>query len=298
MLHDAIKDQGAQHEPVIAQRFGLVVARIVRGCTDADTLPKPPWHERKQTYIDHLAHADADVLLVSAADKLHNARAICADLKLHGPAVFDRFKGGLEGTLWYYENLLEVFRRRMPGPLTGELAGAVGAMRILARHDSALDRFGEVAPEMLFGARPRPRDEAFASRLDEFAADLYETRFDEIVADMIRRLKERKPLGMVGGARNGWDEHALALSRDEEFVRTATEHRVEAVCIEMLDGMSAFERGLLLRMTEEYRQQWDADSSEPDDATARDWLVQDLVQALDKHAIDHGFRLEDGDDED
>ena len=96
MLHDAIEDQGAQHEPVIAERFGSVVARIVRGCTDADTLPKPPWHERKQTYIDHLALADADVLLVSAADKLHNARAICADLKLYGAAVFDRFKGGLE----------------------------------------------------------------------------------------------------------------------------------------------------------------------------------------------------------
>ena len=99
MLHDAIEDQGVQHEPVIAERFGPVVARIVRACTDADTLPKPPWHERKQTYIDHLAHADADVLLVSAADKLHNARAICADLKLHGLVLFDRFKGGLEGTL-------------------------------------------------------------------------------------------------------------------------------------------------------------------------------------------------------
>ncbi len=58
--------------------------------------------------------------------RLHNARTICADLKLHGPAVFDRFNGGLEGTLWYYESLLDVFRWRMPSPLTGELAGAVG----------------------------------------------------------------------------------------------------------------------------------------------------------------------------
>ena len=42
MLHDAIEDQGAQHEPIIAERFGPVVARIVRGCTDTDRLPKPP----------------------------------------------------------------------------------------------------------------------------------------------------------------------------------------------------------------------------------------------------------------
>ncbi len=298
MLHDAIEDQGAQHEPVIAQRFGPVVARIVRACTDADTLPKPPWHERKQTYIDHLAHVDADVLLVSAADKLHNARAICADLRLHGPAVFDRFKGGLEGTLWYYESLLDVFRWRMPGPLTGELAGAVEAMRILVGHSTAQDRSVEMAPEMLFNARPSSRDELFACRLDEVAADLYETRFDELVADMIRRLQAREPLGMIGKVRDAWDEHALALSRDEEFVRTATEHRVWAVCTDLLDGMSAFERGLLLRMTGEYRQQWDTDSSEPDDATAKGWLMQDIVQKLDKHAIDHGLRLEDGEDED
>ncbi len=297
MLHEAIEDQGAQQEPIIAERFGPVVARIVRGCTDTDRLPKPPWHERKQTYIDHLAHADADVLLVSAADKLHNARAICADLKLHGPALFDRFKGGLEGTLWYYESLLDVFRWRMPSPLTGELAGAVGAMRVLARHGNALDRNVEAALEMLSDAGPTARDELFACRLDEFATDLYETRFGEIVGDIIRRLQERKPLGMVGGSRNAWDEHALALARDEGFVSTATERRVWAVCTEVLDGLSAFERDLLLRMTEEYRQQWDADRPEPDDATARTWLVQDLERALSKQAMDHGFRLVDGDDD-
>lgn len=151
---------------------------------------------------------------------------------------------------------------------------------------------------MLPDAEPRPRGESFACRLEELAADLYETRFDEIVADMIGRLQDRKPLGMIGGARSGWDEHALALSRNEDLVRTATEHRLEAVCTEMLDGMSAFERGLLLHMMEEYRQQWDADSSEPEDPTARRWLLQDLVQKLDKQAIDHGFRLEDRDDED
>ena len=96
---------------------------------------------------------------------------------------------------------------------------------------------------------------------------------------------------MVGGSRNAWDEHALALARDEGFVSTATERRVWAVCTEVLGELSAFERDLLLRMTEEYRQQWDADRSEPDDATARTWLVQDLERALSKQAMDHGFRL-------
>ena len=51
MLHDAVEDQGAHLEPVIRERFGARVADIVLGCTDADTLPKPPWRERKEAYI-------------------------------------------------------------------------------------------------------------------------------------------------------------------------------------------------------------------------------------------------------
>ena len=54
------------------------------------------------------------MLLVSACDKLHNARAIVSDLRTLGPAVFDRFTGGREGTLWYYRTLAAVFDRRLP----------------------------------------------------------------------------------------------------------------------------------------------------------------------------------------
>jgi len=132
MLHDAIEDQGAHQEPVITAHFGPRVARIVRGCTDADTVPKPPWRDRKQAYLDHLADAEPEVLLVSAADKLHNARAICSDLTRHGLAVFDRFKGGRDGTLWYYSTLADRFSVLLPGPLAVELAGAVSRMGGLA----------------------------------------------------------------------------------------------------------------------------------------------------------------------
>lgn len=132
LLHDAIEDQGAEQEAVIAARFGPRVAGIVRACTDADVLPKPPWRARKEVYLAHLEHADASVLLVSAADKLHNARAICTDLRTHGQAVFNRFNAGQEGTLWYYGALSAVFSRCLPGPLAAELANAVAEMRRLA----------------------------------------------------------------------------------------------------------------------------------------------------------------------
>ena len=129
LLHDAIEDGGAAWETVIAERFGPRVAGIVRACTDADTQPKPPWRARKEAYLAHLETAPADVLLVSAADKLHNARAIAADLRAHGQAVFDRFTAGREGTLWYYGALSAVFSRRLPGALPRELAAAVADMR-------------------------------------------------------------------------------------------------------------------------------------------------------------------------
>lgn len=128
LLHDAVEDCGAEHEAVIEARFGARVAAVVRDCTDADTFPKPPWQARKQAYLDHLETASADALLVSACDKLHNARAIATDLRTHGPAVFTRFKAGQAGTLWYYRALADLFARRLPGPLARELNEVVTAV--------------------------------------------------------------------------------------------------------------------------------------------------------------------------
>jgi GTP pyrophosphokinase len=133
LLHDAIEDCGAEHEAAIAQDFGPRVAAIVRACTDADTLPKPPWRARKEADLAHLAEVSAEALLVSACDKLHNARAIVADLRALGPVMMTRFTGGLDGTLWYYQSLLEAFEARLPNPrLLAELGREVREMHRLA----------------------------------------------------------------------------------------------------------------------------------------------------------------------
>jgi GTP pyrophosphokinase len=71
--------------------------------------------------------------LVSCADKLHNARAICTDLRTHGLAVFDRFTGARDGTLWYYKTLAATFDRLLPGPLSSELAEVVERLEELSR---------------------------------------------------------------------------------------------------------------------------------------------------------------------
>src|SRR5437764_4348530 len=138
LLHDAAEDQGGDAtRQEIRRRFGERVARIVDGCTDAETTPKPPWRERKERYVAHVAGAPPSVRLVSAADKLHNARSTLADLRASGDAVWGRFKGGKEGTLWYYRSLVEAFRAHGATPLVEELARTVAEIERLAADGKA-----------------------------------------------------------------------------------------------------------------------------------------------------------------
>lgn len=138
LLHDAVEDADTTEEAerrraAIKDRFGERVAKIVDGCTDGipdDAGKKPDWTQRKEAYLKHLAQTDADTLLVSAADKLHNARAVLADQRMIGDAVFSRFNAGRDKTLWYYEQLAEIFQTKLPGPLANELARTVAAMKL------------------------------------------------------------------------------------------------------------------------------------------------------------------------
>lgn len=115
LLHDAVEDQGGRPtlERIHAE-YGDRVAHIVEGCTNSETEPKPPWLERKRAYVGHVRdHADSEVTLVSAADKLHNVRTILADFRELGDPVFDRFQGRKDGTLWYYRAMVEAFHGAM-----------------------------------------------------------------------------------------------------------------------------------------------------------------------------------------
>ena len=122
LLHDAVEDQGGiETLDVIRRRFGVRVAHIVEGCSDSFEYPKPPWRERKVNYLRHLREADIDVLRVSLADKLHNACSILRDLQQHGDLIWERFKGGKDGTLWYYRSLVAIFHENDFSPMVAEL---------------------------------------------------------------------------------------------------------------------------------------------------------------------------------
>jgi hypothetical protein len=141
LLHDAPEDAGGQ--PVldaIEVNYGKDVARIVNGCTDAlvaKGAQKPAWRPRKQSYLHHLAKAEKSTLLVSAADKLHNLRAIHSDFMQIGVAVYDRFKtGGTDkrsDVLWYYRSLYEIYVRDdvAPDPRRSRLSTSLHGILLL-----------------------------------------------------------------------------------------------------------------------------------------------------------------------
>jgi len=127
LLHDAAEDAGGRGRlEDIRQKFGDAVAAIVEGCTDTFETPKPEWRKRKEDYIAHIATASPSVRLVSAADKLHNARAILRDYRRVGEALWPRFNGGRDGTLWYYRALVTAFRAAGTNELMEELGRVVG----------------------------------------------------------------------------------------------------------------------------------------------------------------------------
>jgi (p)ppGpp synthase/HD superfamily hydrolase len=114
LLHDAVEDAGGPATlEEIKKNFSDDVARMVDECSDTDQEPKPPWRERKQTYINHLADVGDDTLLISVADKLDNARSMLRDYHEHGPKLWERFTvKDPRDHLWYYGELLKAYRAR------------------------------------------------------------------------------------------------------------------------------------------------------------------------------------------
>lgn len=137
LLHDAVEDQGGKKRlEEIRTLYGQRVARIVEGCTDSFETPKPDWRFRKESYLKHLPDAGEDVLVVSLADKLHNARSIVRDLRSQGDDVWSRFKGGRNGTLWYYRSLADIFARLSKSSQADELLRTVDVLERLAGGDA------------------------------------------------------------------------------------------------------------------------------------------------------------------
>ena len=134
LLHDAVEDQGGQPRlDDIRVRYGDRIADIVFACSDSvteDPQAKAPWRERKEHHLAKLRDADSDVVIVTIADKLHNARAIVADLQVEGMGTLTRFNTtDPADLLWYYRSMLEVLAERgAPAVLVASMSDAVDRM--------------------------------------------------------------------------------------------------------------------------------------------------------------------------
>src|ERR1700733_11844730 len=151
LLHDVVEDCGGMPRlREVRKLFGPRVGKIVEGCTDSFGEPKAEWVERKRDYLREVTHADAETRLVSASDKLHNVRTILADYRKDGEAIWVRFSGKKEGTLWYYRALSDEYQRRGANRITRELELAVAELETLvgkskkARKEKSHGRFGEI----------------------------------------------------------------------------------------------------------------------------------------------------------
>ena len=135
LLHDAAEDHGGKPRLVdIQMNFGKAVAKVVRECTDSTETLKKPWEVRKRSYVRHLQKASRAGLLVSAADKLSNTRAILADHYVIGDEVFKRFKRPKRRTMWYYNALCRVFSTHLRGDLPKELRRTVAELNRVSNY--------------------------------------------------------------------------------------------------------------------------------------------------------------------
>jgi len=134
LLHDSVEDHGEKISfEQIANQFGFRVAEIVKGCTDSQQNPKPPWRQRKENFIDRLRTASVDIKLVVAADKLHNAKSTVSDLRLHGSKVWSRFNAGQEDQVWYYKEIISGLRNGWSHPILEELERVVDELTRLSK---------------------------------------------------------------------------------------------------------------------------------------------------------------------
>jgi (p)ppGpp synthase/HD superfamily hydrolase len=112
LLHDAVEDQGGKETlEEIRRQFGNQVAEIVAACSDADELPKPPWRERKEAFVERLRTEPYSVRLVVAADKLHNVNDVLRNYRILGDDLWRHFKGGRDGTIWYYGAVVDALNQ-------------------------------------------------------------------------------------------------------------------------------------------------------------------------------------------
>jgi (p)ppGpp synthase/HD superfamily hydrolase len=144
ILHDVVEDcvrdgfTSEMLEQRIGDKFGGNVLKTILGVTyrrhDDDGV-ELSGEERRADYLERLAKADEKAWWVCAADKIHNASSIVADLRrtIDPQTVWNRFGGGKESTArWYREVFERLHELGFNAPIMSELDRASGELSQLA----------------------------------------------------------------------------------------------------------------------------------------------------------------------
>jgi (p)ppGpp synthase/HD superfamily hydrolase len=128
VLHDYLEDIEGGSRDVLASRYGERVATLVEALSDTTVRPKPAWRERKEAHVARMRRASREVKLIAACDKLHNARATLRDLRAIGDAVWERFNGSKDDTLWYYRSMIAALAEGFDHHLVRDLDSTIAAL--------------------------------------------------------------------------------------------------------------------------------------------------------------------------
>lgn len=115
LLHDVLEDVDSKDysESNMRSEFGSRVVEIVKGVTKDGSIEG--WKERSDAYLGHLEkQASDESVIVSCSDKIHNLLSILNDYDDMHEKVWDKFNSSKGQQQWFYREVLEIVKRRMP----------------------------------------------------------------------------------------------------------------------------------------------------------------------------------------
>jgi len=154
ILHDVIEDCVRENytRDMLGQRigdkFGMNVLDTVLAVTQRsidDTGTDLSSEERRDDYLERLEQAGESARWVCAADKLHNAGTLVADLKrtIDPATIWGRFSAGRDGTVRWYRRVFDRLRAvGFTAPIMEELRRVVETLEELAESNMAAESAG------------------------------------------------------------------------------------------------------------------------------------------------------------
>ena len=121
LLHDTLEDTDYTAEE-LQEDFGGKVLEIVLSLTEPqdDEDHRYTWKERKVRYAKQLRKASDEALLIAAADKIHNMRAMVEEYYDQHERFLSEFSGSLDDRVMQYQDIANVLNRSLKSEILSE----------------------------------------------------------------------------------------------------------------------------------------------------------------------------------